>query len=93
MAEEKSEWFQQSFLDPLSDYCWRSKCERVYKSASWFRKEWYCPSLDCDGGLFDLKDWDELREKFPYYPEHPKKGTHFSVEGWPPNKPRIEILG
>ncbi len=83
MEETASEYFQQPFPNPLSDYCWCTKCERVYKSVSWFHKEWYCPNLNCNASLFDLKDWEE----FPYYPEHPKEGTYFPVGGWPSNTP------
>jgi len=79
------EWFQQPFPDPLSDYCWCGKCERVYKSVSWFRKDWYCPG--CGADLWQLKDWEELRVAAPYYPEHPTEGTRFPAGGWPANAP------
>ncbi len=48
------EWFQQPFPIPLSGYCWCGKCERVYKSVSWFRKDWYCPG--CGADLWAIKD-------------------------------------
>ena len=72
--------FEQPFSTPLSARCWCQKCERVYRTASWFRNDWYCPH--CEAPWWELADWEEIRAENPHYPARPDDGVLFPRRGW-----------
>ena len=57
-------------------YFWCTLCHRTFTSVELNPSQ--CHFSDCEGGVYDIRDWEWVLEKDPSFPEIPKVGEKYS---------------
>lgn len=60
-------------------YFWCSYCYRAFSSVETNPEQ--CHFQDCEGGVYDIRDWESVIEKNPSFPEIPEIGRKYLPPG------------
>ena len=57
-------------------YFWCTICRRAFSSVETNPEQCHFPN--CEGGIYDIRDWESVVEKNPSFPEVPEVGEKYT---------------